>query len=207
MTNPYLILQLDKSTPIEIIREKYNQLKEKYLEDRFLFGAAGNDAAHKLTELETAIKIIEADLAASTTDNTNACFESINVLIGNQKYNEAQEALDNINSHCAEWHYMQAMLFYRREWSKEAKTQLEMALNLEPNNPKYIQAFERIKLVMGNPKTPPQNLGNPLHDPLDPLGSGGAGRLCGPCSTCCMASACMTCMCNSGACLGGGLCG
>jgi len=212
MTNPYQTLQLDKNSPIEVIRAKYKELKDKYLEDRFLPGVAGNEAAHKLTELETAIKIIEADHISeeSKRGSEALCFVEINNLINNKQYNDAQDALDAINNHCAEWHYLQAMLFYRREWAKEAKIQLDMALNLEPHNQKYIQAQERLKTVMGNPKTPPQNLGqNSLNDPLDPLGGGRAGRLCGPCGTCCMATACLNCCCPmlGGNMCGGGMCG
>jgi len=196
MTNPYQILNLSPDTPIEVIRDKYNQLKTQYLEDRFLPGSAGNDAAHKLTQLETAIKIIEAEHLDEASKNDGLCYMQINDLIGAGRYNEAQDALDAINYHSGEWHYMQAMLFYRREWAKEAKTQLEMALNLEPSNIKYQNAMVRLQQVMGNPQTPPQNLGNQQGQPLEPFGAQNAGRLCGPCGSCCAMSVCMTCMCN-----------
>ena len=199
MTNPYNILNIDKDLPLEAVKARYLELKAKYSEDRFLPGNAGNEACHKLTELETAFKEIEAARISNDVAAATACFVKINQLINSGNYTAAQAELDAFTSHSAEWHYMQAMLFYRREWTSDAKAQLEMALAIEPHNPKYNQALERLKFVIGNPKTPQQSLGNNLTP--NESGIGNVGRTCGPCATCCAANLCLNCLC------GGGMCG
>jgi len=198
MTNPYKILNLDPSSSEEAVRAQYALLKARYSEERFLSGTKGNEAADKLTELEIAFKIIEDDFAykknAAQNGTTQYDFSFIAKLIENGKYNDAQIALDNINYHNAEWHYTQAMLFYRREWTSEAKAQLKMALQQEPNNQKYLTALERLQHVMGNPRTNPQNLGNQQHPQGVPLSE--ADRICGPCAQCCACAMCAQCCCT-----------
>ena len=48
------ILGLSEGATKEQIEEAYNTLRAKYLEDRFLDGEAGNNAARMLTKIETA---------------------------------------------------------------------------------------------------------------------------------------------------------
>jgi len=196
MQNPYKILNIDPSSPEEVIRRQYATLKAKYSEERFLPGKIGNDAADKLTELNSAFASIESDFITKKNiangDSTAPTydFSFISKLIEDKKFNDAQTALDNITYHTAEWHYTQAMLFYRREWTLEAKTQLERALAQEPQNQKYITALERLRYVMGNPRTNPQTLGNPQNPNMPQQ------DMLGPCATCLCASVCLTCCCG-----------
>jgi len=188
MQNPYTVLQLDHTAPIEVLRTQYQSLKKKYSEDRFLHGAAGNLAAEKLTELELAWQQIELEL---TQNATSGDLEHITKLINSGAYAEAQEMLDAKNEHSAEWHFVQAMLFFRRDWATESKRQLEIALSIEPHNHKYITAMDKLKYVMGNPATPPHSLGNVPPGLATP---GQQSDLCNaPCATCCFATMCLNC--------------
>ena len=49
MNEFYDFLGLSESATDEEITERYNQLKEKYSEERWLDGEAGNEAARNLT--------------------------------------------------------------------------------------------------------------------------------------------------------------
>ena len=194
MQNPYAILDLPKNSPEELLRAKYAELKSKYLEDRFLQGKRGNEAAEKLTELESAFKLIESDFSKK---DTTACFKEITAIIKLEQFDLAQEALDNMGSHGAEWHFVQSMLFFRREWITESKKQLEMALNIEPYNPKYLTAMERLNLILGNPAVNPQSLGRA--GGIEGLFENDNGAMCGSCIRCCAINACINLFC----CLGG----
>jgi len=193
MKDLYKIFGLEKGASKEQVDASYNKLKSKLLEDRFLPGAKGNEAACKLTEIETSYKLISKDFEDSATIKD---FATINELIGKGEFTKAQEALDAFSNHTAEWHYMQAMLFYRREWTNEAKIQLEIAVNMESNNVKYMQALERLKFVIGNKKTDPNTLNRSKH----PKGSlaESTDSICGPCANCCLCAVCMDCCCGCG---------
>ena len=57
------ILGLGEDATREQIEEAYNTLREKYLEERFADGEAGNNAARVLTKIETARTELLAELA------------------------------------------------------------------------------------------------------------------------------------------------
>ena len=59
--------------------------------------------------------------------------------------------LDSISDRGGEWHYMQAIVFYKRDWLIEARTQLEMALQDDPSNAKYRNSLEKLKMAIQNP--------------------------------------------------------
>ena len=54
MRNNYELLGLTESATDEEITARYNELREKCKEDRWLDGEAGNEAAKMLTKLEVA---------------------------------------------------------------------------------------------------------------------------------------------------------
>ena len=43
---------------------------------------------------------------------------------------------------------MQAIVFYKREWLTESKTQLEMALREDPDNTKYRSSLDKLNLTI-----------------------------------------------------------
>ncbi len=61
---------------------------------------------------------------------------------------DAQQALDDITDRNAEWHYLQSVIFYKKNWMNESKKQLEIALNIEPHNEKYGEAYSKLKQKM-----------------------------------------------------------
>ena len=56
----------------------------------------------------------------------------------------AQLKLDAVIDRNAEWHYLQAVVFYRKGWANESKKQLEIARQMRPNTEKYDKAYERL---------------------------------------------------------------
>ncbi len=160
MKDPYAVLGLSRDSDPELLKSKYNELHELYGEQRFKAGEEGNEGARKLQELEEAWVIISANIEK---DANSAAFggdySQIDSLIRAGKYNEAQDILDSITVRKGEWHYMQAIVFYKREWLTEAKTQLEMALQDDPNNEKYRSSLDKLKLTLngGAPQKPDQS--------------------------------------------------
>ncbi len=144
MQKYFEILGLPTTATDEEIENAYIALKDKYSRERFLEGEKGNKAAKELTKLETAYREIMENRASSNSDGLES-FVEVERLIKAGNLSLAQEKLDNISDRGAEWHYLQSVIFYKKNWLNESRKQLEIALNIEPHNAKYGEAYSRLK--------------------------------------------------------------
>lgn len=206
----YELLGLTENATDEEIEARYQELKAKYNEERWLDGEAGNEAAKMLGRLDTAYEEICAsrrEKATHTGDDT-ALYKEISELLKADKLNEAQAMLDNFNERGAEWHYLQAVVFYKKNWSNESKKQLEIAMEIDPQNTKYRNAYEKLNAKQEYQKQQPygghscdpngspyQGAGNP-YSGSQPDRQMGGGNICGDCLTCCYANLCINCLFN-----------
>lgn len=141
----YDLLGLNEDATDEEIKERYGELKKKYNEDRWLDGEAGNEAARMLNKLDTAYtEIMSARREQSKNTEGKDAFQEIADLLKSDKLSEAQSRLDEFNERGAEWHYLQAVVFYKKNWSNESKKQLEIAMQMDPNNRKYQEAYGKL---------------------------------------------------------------
>ncbi|MBO5713811.1 MAG: hypothetical protein J6R83_00090, partial [Clostridia bacterium] len=130
----------------EEIDQAYKKLKEKYSRERFYEGEIGNDAAKNLTKLENAY----AEIVLERNSNKGNKEETMNYsevegLIKEGRISEAQNKLDEFSERDAEWHYLQAVIFYKKNWNNESKKQLEIAMNMDPFNSKYSDSYQKLK--------------------------------------------------------------
>lgn len=141
----YLIVGGSESDSDDELYAKYSQLRTKYQNDRFLEGEAGNEAARKLTELNEAYyAIVDYRKSATRGADRSAALSEVDALIKAGKISEAQAALDNLDERSAEWHYLQSVVFYKKNWSNESKKQLEIAMAMDPSVEKYKTAYEKL---------------------------------------------------------------
>lgn len=201
INNPYEVLDLPEDSSEELLSARYAELKAKYSEQRFASGEEGNEGARKLMELEEAWKMISARLDKDRAkERFGGDFGQIDDLIKKGKYDEAQAMLDAYTERGAEWHYLQSIVFYKRDWLTESRKQLKMAVDLEPGNEKYKTALTKLEMVMGNPQAQAQNLGN-QGTPI--MGEDPNAQMGGNClSNCCMAYCITDCCCNMMRCCG-----
>ena len=199
MKDPYAVLGVDKDADKEVIKARYDELHALYSEQRFKSGEEGNEGARKLQELEEAWVVISANLDKSESSSAfGGDYGQIDSLIREGKYNEAQDLLDSISERKGEWHYMQAIVFYKREWLTEAKTQLEMAIQDDPNNAKYRSSLDKLKIAMAGGPQQQAAPNNPTYNaqPMDsgmPQGDNMSNCL----SSCCCAYCLTDCLCNA----------
>ena len=201
MQEYYKILNVSSDATDEEITQAYNELKAKYSKERFCEGEKGNDAARMLTKVETAYHEIMA--SKNTESRVDDCaivdLTEVDALIKKGEISFAQEKLDNITNRTAEWHYLQSVIFYKKNWINESKKQLEIALSMEPHNVKYAEDFSRLKQKMdynerqfrsGNSES--YNNG-PVHHEERQMG-GDAGNCLSYCATwCCIDMMCSMC--------------
>lgn len=144
----YDLLGVNENSTDEEIAERYRELKKKYNNDRWLEGEAGNEAAKMLNKLDTAYQEIltfRREQARSAKKST--AFEDVEALLKSgteDDLKKAQEKLDAFSERNAYWHYLQGVLFYKKNWNNECKKQIEIAMQLDPDNAKYKDAYSKL---------------------------------------------------------------
>lgn len=142
----YEILGCDEFATDDEVRAAYLALRKQCQNDMFLEGEAGNAAARKLTEVQTAYDEI-CDYRkenASAGGNGGEAFKRLDELIKSNQITEAQSLLDSFNDRNAEWHYYQSVVFYKKNWINESKKQLEIAMQMDSSNDKYKRAYDKM---------------------------------------------------------------
>jgi DnaJ-class molecular chaperone len=146
MQEYYKILNITKDATDEEVENAYKTLKERYSKERFYEGEIGNEAAKKLTKVETAYQEIMASRKVIDDNGEKKYdFSEVETLIKKGDISSAQTLLDDIYDRNAEWHYLQSVIFYKKNWINESKKQLEIAVNMEPHNVKYSEDYAKLK--------------------------------------------------------------
>ena len=123
-------------------------------------------------------------------------FEEVSAAIRSGDLSRAQSLLDEFNERSAEWHYLQSIVFYKKNWMNESKKQLEIAIQMDGSNAKYREAYDKLKAradyrqqTGGAPNTNP--------DPqVSPNGEQMGGSWCANCASWCYTCLCVNCMFN-----------
>ena len=203
--NPYEILGIAENATPQEIEEKYLQLREKYQKDRFLPGEAGEEASEKLQQIEVAYRdiLLAKEESKQTQDfKEEEDYSEIQQMIMNNRLDDAQTKLDNRVTRDAEWHYIQSILFYKRNWFLESKKQLELACQMEPDNQRYKQSLEKLTKILASNTISPDQL-RTTSRPVDNgprVGAGNCTCTGSWCMDCILCNACCDCM----QCMGGG---
>ncbi|MDE7453095.1 MAG: hypothetical protein K2N22_01650 [Clostridia bacterium] len=198
------ILGLSEGATKEEIKSSYEALREKYLEERFMDGEKGNNAAKMLTKIEVAYNELLNELSETASEfDADGAYNKVEEIIKSGDLDGAQRELDAFNERGAQWHYLQSVIFYRKNWMNESKKQLEIALQLEPENEKYKDSYKKLVDKLNydaNRSGAAANDGNRTvyegqnieAGPEDQMG----GNFCSSCIQCCYLNMCINCLCN-----------
>ncbi len=196
MRESYEILGLTEGASLNEVTARYETLRAKYNEEKWLDGEAGNHAARMLEKIEAAYNDIKDEIREKrTTEESGAsAFEDVASAIRSGDLSRAQHLLDAFNERNAEWHYLQSVVFYKKNWMNESKKQLEIAIQMDGGNEKYRTAYEKLKSraeynnQTGNaPNTNP----NVASD-----GEQMGGNWCANCASFCYTFLCVNCLFN-----------
>lgn len=200
----YELLGLDESATDESVTARYEELKNKYSEDRFLEGEAGNEAARMLNRIDVAYHEIMSERGERRTrEDAGSAYAKVDELIRAGNLSEAQAALDEFNERPAEWHYLQSVIFYKKNWMNESKKQLEIAIQMDGENTKYRTAYNKLKekIEFDKKQADPAKTA----PPQGAAGTGGydetqqqmGGGFCEQCATCCACNMLLNCCMNA----------
>ena len=141
--DPFVVLGLTKEATQSEVQEAYERLREEYRSRIHIEGDEGKKAAKKLAEIEDAYR--DAIELLSKGSEVKDVYSHVAELLKKGDIDGAQSALDNVSERGAEWHYYQSAVYHSKGWNYEAKAQLEMAINMDPDNKKYQETLERMK--------------------------------------------------------------
>ncbi|HBN13112.1 MAG TPA: hypothetical protein DD415_05815 [Clostridiales bacterium] len=193
---------LSEGATKEDVTSAYETLRAKYLEERFMDGEVGNHAAKMLTQLENAYNDLMRELSENAAaEDGDSSFTRVEELIKDGNIAEAQRVLDSFNERGGRWHYLQSVVFYRKNWINESKKQLEIAIQLEPDNEKYKEAYKKLnekvnydasRSAAGEQQTVYE--GQTMNSQAD---NQMGGNFCANCIECCYINMCINCLCNT----------
>ncbi len=216
MNDPYKVLGVPRNALDDQIKAAYRELVKKYHPDNYVNSNLADVANEKMQEVNQAYDTIMNERKASSDNNSNnfnnnsyysynnynnseyaSKYAYIRSYIHSNRLIQAEEELNNIPTSLrdAEWHFLKGSLFLARGWLDDATSQFETAYKMNPNNPEYRDAYNRMMWkrqgYMGNPYGQ-----TPYRSPR--------GGNVGGCSTCDMCSGllCADCCCE---CFGGDL--
>ena len=191
----YELLQVNEDCTDEEIEASYKALKEKYNQEKWQDGEAGMNAAKMLGKLDAAYAEIMADRKEKKQNTSGAsAFDEVSELIKKGDISGAQARLDSFNERNAEWHYLQSVVFYKKNWMNESKKQLEIAIQMDATNTKYRDAYDKLKARADYQQ---QTGGAPNTNPNVNTGDEQMGwNWCANCASFCYTWMCVNCLFN-----------
>lgn len=194
--NPYEILGIKEGASQAEIKKAYRQMVKKYHPDQYTDNPLKELATEKLAEVNKAYDILVKNPSSSNNSgytNTSSSsstgenayvYNEIRQLLQRRDTDGAEAKLNTITNKTAEWYFLMGICNFNRGWFDSAKTNLETATRMDPNNFEYRQTLNSL-----NMRT--QRYGTPYRQ------AGGANTC-----DCCSQLICLDCMCE---CCGGDL--
>lgn len=164
--DPYKVLGVDKTATDDEIKSAYRELAKKYHPDNYVGSPLADLAQEKMKEINEAYDKINRQRQQEKQRAENAFgddgsfsgntynssydagrFADIRQLIDERNFYEADVRLNAVEPafRNAEWYYLKGLVFAARGWYFEASRNFSAASEMDPDNPEYKQATEKMK--------------------------------------------------------------
>lgn len=204
--NPYEVLGVSENATDAQIKTAYRELAKKYHPDNYHDSPLADVASEKMKEVNEAYDEIQKmrregrrysannqsgaygynpySNANTRTGYTHTNYPDVRNLIQSGRLDDAQTILNGVpaDKRDAEWYFLSGMIDYRRGWVDRAYTNFKTAVDMEPANNEFRQAYNMCNRQRAY--------------------SGGQSQSAGGCSACdvCSGLLCADCCCE---CMGG----
>ena len=198
MNDPYQVLGVKPDASDDEIKRAYRELARKYHPDNYQNNPLADLAEEKMKEINEAYDAVtkmrsgggsggytsggsayqSQSAYRQQSQSSDPTFARVRNLINGGNLDQAEQLLRSTNTRTAEWYFLAGSVAYRRGWLDEAMQNYQMAVNMEPNNMEYRQAYVMM-----------QQGGNAYR----PAGYGGTGM---DAMDCCTTMMCLNCLCG-----------
>lgn len=153
MRNPYEVLGVQEGSSIDEIKRAYKELVRKYHPDQYQNHPLSDLAEEKLKEINEAYDYLmrEYEGRASSNQSYNSgyrggdnTYAQVRAYINSGNIMAAEQLLDRSGNRTAEWFYLKGLICMRKGWYDQAYSHLQTAVNMEPGNVEYRNAFNSI---------------------------------------------------------------
>lgn len=204
MSDPYEILGVSPSASDEEIKNAYRTLAKKYHPDNYANSPLADVASEKMKEINEAYDQIVHERKrkkAGYTDeeagrgyaggnagyySSSSEYMDVRNLINANRLADAEQILDGVpqENRSAEWYFLKGVLISRRGWLEESFADLSRACQMDPANPEYRAALNRMNSQRSG-----------MYGGYSPY-TVQTGRCdgCDVCTTLCFADACCSCL-------------
>lgn len=159
MKNPYEVLEIKEGASEEEIKKAYRELVKKYHPDQYQNNPLSDLAEEKLREINEAYEYLTKNgsfkrqpsgsdnygSSYSGSDSNATSFQRVRMFINSGNLAAAEQLLNSSTERNAEWYFLKGLIFQRKGWYGEAYSHLQSAVNMEPNNFEYRQAFNQMQ--------------------------------------------------------------
>jgi molecular chaperone DnaJ len=153
--DPYKVLGVSRDASDEEIKKAYRRMAKKYHPD---LNPGDAEAARKMQEVNAAYEQITSPEKSSSysgydpfggqqrqSETGDPYLQSALQYIRFGRYREALNALSNCSERSARWYYLSALANYGVGNQVTALEHIRRAVSMEPDNPEYLEALERIQ--------------------------------------------------------------
>ena len=202
MRDPYSVLGVSQNASDEEIKKAYRELARKYHPDNYQNNPLADLAEEKMKEINEAYETITKQRAGGggsggyqssssgysggysggySSASSNPTYTRVRSMINAGDLGTAERLLDEVPERDGEWYFLSGSIAYRKGWLDEAAQNYTRAVQMEPNNLEYRQAYAMMQQRAGGYR-PYGNTGTA--DALD----------------CCTTMMCLNCLCGGGQC-------
>ena len=188
MRDPYSVLGVSQNASDEEIKKAYRELARKYHPDNYQNNPLADLAEEKMKEINEAYDAITKQRAGGgyqtsygSSQAGNSTYARIRSMINAGDLGGAERLLNEVPQRDGEWYFLMGSIAYRKGWLDEAGQNYMRAVQMDPGNMEYRQAYAMMQQRSGGYR---------------PYGyAGGMDSL-----DCCTTMLCLNCLCGGGHC-------
>ena len=160
MRDPYQVLGVPSTATDEEVKKAYRDLARKYHPDNYHDNPLADLAQERMKEINEAYEAVQPQRKAARAggysggyggyqagyqsgyQSGGSRYQRIRMAISQGNLNLAEELLNAMTDHDAEWSFLKGAICYRRGWLDEARRYYQNAVNMDPDNQEYQRALD-----------------------------------------------------------------
>ena len=159
MKDPYVVLGVSRNASDDEIKKAYRDLARKYHPDNYHDNPLSDLASEKMKEINEAYDTITKQRAGGSSyqrqpsggyngytqqrsySSASSTYARVRSMINAGDLQGAEQLLYEVPQKDGEWYFLFGSIAYRKGWMDEAARNFATAVNLDPNNMEYRQAY------------------------------------------------------------------